>query len=161
MHPILKLIGTFVVAVAVGAACYLLAAKARFAAPIRDELTWLRREFRLTGPELERVRQLHEAYLPKCDEMCRRIAAKNRECSEVLIASTNVSETVRQKLGELAVLRAECQGRMLEHFFEISQAMPPEQGRRYLAEMTRLALGLHEKQETAMTRTNAPGHAQP
>jgi hypothetical protein len=29
---------------------------------------------------------------------------------------------------------------MLEHFFEVSRAMPPEQGRRYLAEMKRFVL---------------------
>ena len=30
-------------------------------------------------------------------------------------------------------LQAECQASMLRHFYQVSQAMPPEQGRRYLA----------------------------
>ena len=36
-------------------------------------------------------------------------------------------------LAEGSRLRAECQGMMLRHFFQVSQTMPPEQGRRYLA----------------------------
>ena len=40
---------------------------------------------------------------------------------------------------------------MLQHFTEVSQTMPPEQGRRYLAEMQRLTLGLHEQTESSMS----------
>ncbi len=40
---------------------------------------------------------------------------------------------------------------MLAHFYEVSQAMPPEQGRRYLAEMQRLTLGFHEQIENTMS----------
>ena len=31
------------------------------------------------------------------------------------------------------MLRADCQTMMLHHFIQVSQTMPPEQGRRYLA----------------------------
>jgi hypothetical protein len=40
---------------------------------------------------------------------------------------------------------------MLQHFREVSQVMPPEQGRRYLAEMQRLTLGFHEQFEDTMS----------
>lgn len=36
-------------------------------------------------------------------------------------------------VAEAAKLRGECQRDMLQHFLEVSQTMPPEQGRRYLA----------------------------
>jgi hypothetical protein len=121
-----------------------------------DDLDWLRREFRLTEPEMARVRQLHEGYLPKCGEMCARIAAKKREVREELIGATNVSDAAAQKLVELAELRARCQTQMLRHFVEVSQAMPPEQGRRYLEEMQRLTLGFHEQIEQSMS--DHPGH---
>ena len=38
--------------------------------PPGDDLAWFRREFRLSDAELQRIRQLHEGYLPTCREMC-------------------------------------------------------------------------------------------
>lgn len=122
-----------------------------------DGLDWLRQEFRLTDAELGKVRTLHEGYLPKCAEMCERIAAKKQELEQVLAGQTNVSTMVEQKLSELGVLRAQCQTEMLRHFVEVSQAMPPEQGRRYLAEMQRVTLGTHEQIERSMS--DSAGHA--
>ena len=52
----------------------------------------------------------------------------------------------------------ECQTQMLRHFYEVSQAMPPEQGRRYLAEMQRLTLGFHDQFEKAMSAGPSAPH---
>lgn len=121
-----------------------------------DDLEWLRQEFHLSAAELARVRGLHEGYMPQCAEMCRRIAAKKAELEQALGGRTNVPPEARHLLEELGALRAQCQGAMLQHFVTVSQAMPPEQGRRYLAEMQRLTLGFHEQIEHTM---DAPGHA--
>ena len=40
---------------------------------------------------------------------------------------------IESLLNESAQLRAECQAKMLQHFYEVSRAMPPAQGKRYLA----------------------------
>ena len=119
-----------------------------------DDLDWLRQEFRLTDVELARVRELHEGYLPECAEMCKQIAGKKRELEAAMSSATNrvdLREPIGTKLGELALLRAQCQLQMLQHFAEVSQAMPPEQGRRYLAEMQRITLGFHEQIEQSMS----------
>ena len=116
-----------------------------------DDLAWLCREFQLSSNALANVRQLHEGYLPKCGEMCARIAAKKQELAAALAGATNVNPAVEQTLKELGELRAQCQAQMLRHFVEVSQAMPPEQGRRYLAEMQRLTLGAHEQIEQSMS----------
>ena len=124
-----------------------------------DDLAWLRLEFRLNDAELTRVRQLHDGYLPKCREFCERIAAKKQELLAAFAASTNaVTPVVEQKLGEVAVLRVQCQTHMLRHFHEVSLAMPPEQGRRYLAEMQRLTLGFHEQFEQSMSSGTSSLH---
>jgi hypothetical protein len=47
---------------------------------------------------------------------------------------------------------------MLAHFFEVSRAMPAEQGRRYLAEMQRLTLGFHEQIENTMSGGTSSPH---
>jgi hypothetical protein len=50
-----------------------------------------------------------------------------------LLAGTNtVTPEIEKKLAEIAQLRAQCQKNMLEHFYEVSRAMPAEEGRRYL-----------------------------
>ena len=98
-----------------------------------------------------RVRDLHEGYMPKCAEMCKQIAAKKQELESALAGATNVTTAAEQKLSELGALRAQCQAQMLQHFVKVSQAMPTEQGRRYLAEMQRLTLGFHEQIEQSMS----------
>jgi hypothetical protein len=126
-----------------------------------SDLDWLRQEFHLDAAEMARIQTLHEGYLPKCAEMCAKIAAKKLELETTLNGSTNINPVARQQLAELAALRARCQAQMLQHFTEVSQTMPPEQGRRYLAEMQRLTLGLHEQTESSMSDPMGHEHRQP
>ena len=116
-----------------------------------DELSWLRTEFHLSDAEMARIRELHEGYLPKCAEMCAKIAAKKSELASVLGTGTNLTAEAQVKLTEIAALRAQCQAQMLRHFATVSQAMPPEQGRRYLAEMKRVTLGTNGLMEQSMS----------
>jgi len=125
-----------------------------------DDLSWLRDEFHLSDAEMARIRKLHEGYLPKCAEMCAKIAAKKSDLETALGGTTNVNPAAQQKLAELAALRAQCQAQMLQHFIEVSQTMPPEQGRRYLAEMQRLTLGFHEQTEQSMSGSAGHEHHQ-
>jgi hypothetical protein len=82
--------------------------------------------------------------------MCAKIAAKKSELDAALGNGTNLTAEAQVKMNELAALRAQCQGQMLEHFVAVSQAMPAEQGRRYLAQMTQLALGAPGQMEQSM-----------
>jgi hypothetical protein len=116
-----------------------------------DDLGWLQMEFHLGDAEMARIRELHDGYLPKCAEMCAKIAAKKDELAAVLGTSTNLTAEAQTKLNEIAALQAQCQAQMLEHFAAVSQAMPPEQGQRYLAEMKRLTLGTNELMEQSMS----------
>lgn len=121
-----------------------------------DDLSWLRTEFHLNDADMARVRQLHESYLPQCAKMCALIAAKKAEIQAALGNGTNITADVQKKLTELGEFRAQCQGQMLRHFIAVSQAMPPDQGRRYLAEMEKITLGAHEEIEQSMS--DHPGH---
>jgi Heavy-metal resistance len=123
-----------------------------------DDLAWLRQEFRLNNAELDRVRKLHEGYLPKCHEFCERIDVRRRELQGILASETNSPAAIEQKLIEIGTLRAHCQAAMLQHFREVSQVMPPEQGRRYLVEMQRLTLGFHEQIERTMPSDASSPH---
>ncbi len=125
-----------------------------------DDLSWLRDEFHLSDADMARIRQLHEGYKPKCAEMCARIAAKKTEVQVALTDGTNVTAEAQKKLTELGELRARCQAQMLEHFMEVSRAMPPEQGRRYLAKMKSFTLGFHEEIEQSMIPSAGHEHHQ-
>lgn len=162
-RPLLVLLAAVAIATALFTACYFTAARLRAAAPDApaDELDWLRTEFRLNAAELARIRAVHNGYQPQCAAMCVRIGEKNRELDALLAASTNVTPAVEQKLAEVAALRAECQAQMLRHFHQVSALLPPEQGRRYLAEMRRHTLGLGELAAMPMPGPNPPRHVQP
>jgi hypothetical protein len=97
------------------------------------ELAWLKEEFHLSNAEFARISQMHEAYLAGCAERCRRIDEKNEHLKHLLASSDGVTPEIEKTLTEAAQLRAECQKKMLQHFYEISRTMPPEQGKRYLA----------------------------
>jgi len=126
-----------------------------------DDLSWLRDDFHLSGAEMARIRQLHEGYLPQCAKMCALLAAKKSEVQAALGEGTNVTVEAQKKMTELGELRAQCQAQMLRHFIAVSQAMPPEQGRRYLVEMQRLILGFHEEIEQSMIPSAGHEHHQP
>jgi len=97
------------------------------------ELAWLKSEYQLSDQEFDRISKLHEAYKPECARLCQRIADKNSEL-KALLSKTNASEAALDRvLTEAAQVRLDCQKHMLNHFLAVSQAMPPEQGRRYLA----------------------------
>jgi hypothetical protein len=122
-----------------------------------DDLSWLRDEFHLSDAEMARVRQLHEGYMPQCAKMCALLAAKKVEVQAALGNGTNVTANAQKKLTELGELRAQCQAQMLRHFIAVSQAMPPEEGRRYLAEMEKITLGSHEEIEQSMSAGHEHG----
>ena len=97
------------------------------------ELAWLKEEFQLGDAEFKRISALHESYLEGCAERCRLIDEKNGALRDMLARTNTVTPEIQLALAEAAQLRAECQQQMLQHFYEVSQSMPSEQGRRYLA----------------------------
>ena len=97
------------------------------------ELAWLKKQFNLSDAELSRITRLHEAYQPHCDVMCQRIEEQNSKLRKLLASGHTMTSEIEATVAEAAKLRGECQRDMLRHFLEVSQTMPPEQGRRYLA----------------------------
>lgn len=96
------------------------------------ELSWLKKEFNLGQAEFERISKLHAAYQPHCREMCKRIDEQNEKVRLLIAEASGMTPEIEKALAENARLRMECQTMMLKHFFEVSQQMPPEQGKRYL-----------------------------
>lgn len=95
------------------------------------ELMWLKTEFKLSDEEFARISRLHEGYLPGCMERCAKISKINEKLEGLLAGTNSVTSEIEQAIDDAAQMRAECQKNMLKHFYQVSQAMPPEQGRRY------------------------------
>lgn len=119
------------------------------------ELAWLKEEFKVPDAEFEHISELHRAYLPQCAEMCQRVAAENEKLRTLLRGETNVTVEIERTLGEISRLRAECQTKMLRHFFEVSHAMPSNEGQRYLEWVQQKAFA--SEQEMASTHAES-GH---
>ncbi len=96
------------------------------------ELAWLKNEFGLGEAEFERIAKLHEGYMPRCAELCQRIAQKNSELRQIVSSANVDAKAVEMKLKEAGDLRVECQKNMFNHFLEVSRQMPRDQGKRYL-----------------------------
>lgn len=152
-RSLLILLGAMTLGTAIFAGSYFMAQRTTrmCCAKPADDLSWLRDEFHLSDLQMAQVRGLHEGYMPKCAEMCAKIAAKKSELEASLGGGTNLTARTQVMLEELAGLRAQCQAQMLQHFISVSQAMPPEQGRRYLAQMKQVTLGDHEQMEHSMS----------
>lgn len=98
----------------------------------QPELAWLKKEFHLSDAEFARITRLHAAYLPQCAQRCLRIAEQNRQLEQLLSQASSVTPEIQNLLAERAKTRADCEAEMLNHFLEVSRAMPPDEGRRYL-----------------------------
>ena len=99
----------------------------------QPELAWLKKEFKLSDAEFARITQLHAAYLPQCAMRCQRIEEQNQKLKQLSSQATNVTPEIQSLLADRAKMRSDCEAEMMKHFQEVSRAMPPEQGRRYLA----------------------------
>src|SRR3989440_10593044 len=99
----------------------------------RPALAWLKNEYHLSDAQFVQVVLLHDAYYPKCAEMCRRIDEQNAKVRKLLAAANAVTPEIKQALADAARLRGECQSAMMEHFYEVSREMPPAEGKRYLS----------------------------
>lgn len=146
-------IGGLFVAVAAYACVYLAGTSTQRAVANSDKpvLAWLQQEYQLNDAQFARLCEVHDAYRPKCMEMCRMIDEKNAEIEKLLAATNVITPEIRKALADAAEIRAECQANMLAHFYTVSQTMPPEQGKRYLAWV---------RQETMKSGRMMPGEPQ-
>jgi Spy/CpxP family protein refolding chaperone len=99
------------------------------------EMEWLRQEFKLTDPQFDRIRELHESYHPKCERMCGKIASSRARLDHLIDANHSVTAEVESAFKEYATLEEECRQEMLGHIYEVGAAMSPENGTRYLRMM--------------------------
>lgn len=104
----------------------------RFLAPsapreMTDEIAWMRAEFNLTDAQAAAIAQLHEDYFPVCMEHCRLVAKARRSLATAPAAGKPAAEA------ELLRLETVCQDATRAHLQRVADAMPPDEGQRFLA----------------------------
>ncbi len=99
------------------------------------EMEWLRQEFALNDVQFARIKALHETYRPRCDLMCRKIAATNSKLNTLIGSNQRVTPEIDSALQQASAARQECRQAMLAHIYAVSAEMKPESSRRYLAMM--------------------------
>ncbi len=105
-----------------------------------DGLLWLKTEFHLGDVDYERIRLLHEEYLPGCAERCREIARVHEQLFDLIRGNREITAEIKAKFDESAALRVRCSEMMLAHFYQVAAAMPAAAASRYLEWVTRETL---------------------
>ena len=116
-----------------------------------DSLYWLVKEYHLSKEQLAKVRKVHEQYLPDCQFYCRKIAEAKAELRRQLNVDHFDSKKIGELLQQIALLRAQCQKRMLEHFAETAALLPEPAKKRYFSTMVSFVLEKHSEMEHQMT----------
>ena len=99
----------------------------------RDELAWLRADFKLTEQQFANIEKLHTSYSAVCEEHCRAIqeAMRARAVLKANAAATPAQVSAAEK--RVQELRLVCETAIAAHVREVAAQMSPEQGERYLA----------------------------
>lgn len=114
------------------------------------ELEWLRQRLRLDEAQFDKVKTLHLAYRPKCQDLCMRAEEAESALREVLSDPQKDATTALKIRAELQI---ECQQAMLAHVRQTAACMTPEQARQYLDAMLPHVLGLRLPRDSGSSRS--------
>jgi NAD-specific glutamate dehydrogenase len=139
MSRTLRIIAAAALAVALGLGAFWLARLLRpKVAPAActthhcSELSWMKSEFGLDDEEFRKVEQLHNDYVPRCDELCSEIAGATAKVQRIALHSDSMTPELAAALREYEATRSECQKELLEHLYETARCMPPDKAQRFL-----------------------------
>lgn len=113
------------------------------------ELEWIRHQLQLNEAQFEKVKSLHLAYRPKCQDLCMRAEAAETALKEVLL---DPQKDATAALKSRANLQVECQQAMLAHVRETAACMTAEQAKQYLGTLLPHVLGLKLPRDTESSR---------
>jgi len=118
-----------------------------------SELSWMKDEFGLNDEEFSKIERLHNDYVPRCDELCCRIAASAEKVKGLAEDADSMNENLAAALQEYEQTRFECQKALLEHLYETARCMPPDKGKQFLEIALPNALSdTHANVHTAVSR---------
>jgi len=102
------------------------------------ELEWLRQRLRLDDAQFEKVKALHLAFQPKCQDLCMRAEEAETALREVML---DPQKDATAALKTRAELHLECQQAMLAHVRQTAACMNADQAKQYLDTLLPHVLG--------------------
>ena len=106
-----------------------------------DSSSWLRQEFHLSDDQYAQVKKLEADYHPHCIVMCDQLKQSHLALKNLIMANGAMTPEVETALQKDSAVQQEWRQDMLRHFYEVNQAMPPAEGKRYLQFMQAQVLG--------------------
>lgn len=106
------------------------------------ELQWLKTWLALDEEQFARVKQLHLAYLPKCEELCQRVHDANQSVLALSRKQSQVDPALAEAIHAHSKLAGECRAALLQHVYETAALLKPDQAKRYLDLMIPSTLGV-------------------
>jgi small-conductance mechanosensitive channel len=97
-----------------------------------DSSSWLRQEFHLSDDQYAQVKKLEADYHPHCIVMCDQLKQSHLALKNLILANGAMTPEIETALKKDGEVQREWRQDMLRHFYEVSQAMPPAEGKRYL-----------------------------
>jgi len=113
------------------------------------ELEWLRQRLQLDEAQFDKVKTLHLAYRPKCQDLCARAEAAETALKEVM---RDPQRDPSAALKTRAEIQVECQQAMLAHVRETAACMNADQAKQYLDTLLPHVLGFRLPRESESFR---------
>ena len=113
-------------------------------------MEFLRTTYHLSDAQFARIEKLHQAYSPGCAERCGRIAAANARLRALISSSHAVTPEIEATMRQWTLLQNDCRQAMLQHVYNVSAEMSPEDGKRYLKMAVTSLIGQGEEHAEMM-----------
>ncbi len=92
-----------------------------------SEHEWLHKELGLTTEQDQRLIPIEHKFAERKKEIEVRIAAANRELSEIMLKDMAYSDRVKAGVEKIHHIQGELQKLTIEHFYEMQEVLTPEQ----------------------------------
>ncbi|HMP90987.1 MAG TPA: hypothetical protein PJ991_12355 [Kiritimatiellia bacterium] len=96
------------------------------------EMLWLKKEFKLSDDQYDRIAAIHESFMPQCDELCLKVSEVSASLAMLIADNTNITPEITIAMEQAGELHKRSREAVISYMYEVSAAMSPEQGRRYL-----------------------------
>jgi hypothetical protein len=98
-----------------------------------DPQQWFRREYSLSDAQYAAVQRLEETYRPVCDRHCSDYRTAHTRLQDLITRSPTWTPEIGDAMADTYRIEMECRRDMLRHAYDVSAAMAPNEGRRYMA----------------------------
>jgi len=98
-------------------------------------MAWLKKEYQLDDATFEKVTAAHSSYFRECEERCHELADVNRHfLSQLREKAPHLSDLDAVQVLQESICH-ECRLAMIDHVHQVSELMPEETGRRFIADV--------------------------